>query len=125
MPAKGAHFMVTADVAVIGGGLIGTAIAWRCAQRGRTVAVADPGGSRGAWHTAAGMLAPVTELHYTESPLLRLNLAANAGYPDFVAELTQLTGLPTGYQQCGTVDVAWDGADLATLRDLHRFGAAL
>ncbi len=117
--------MASFDVAVVGAGLIGTAIAWRCAQRGRTVAVVDPRPDRGAWRTAAGMLAPVTELHYTESPLLRLNLESNARYPDFVAELTDATGLPTGYRQCGTVEVAWDGADLAALRDLHQFGASL
>jgi glycine oxidase len=125
MPAKGAQSMATADVAVVGGGLIGTAIAWRCAQRGLSVAVVDPEPSRGAWRTAAGMLAPVTELHYTESPLLRLNLESNRRYPGFVAELAEVTGLSTGYRECGTVDVAWDGADLAALRDLHRFGASL
>ena len=48
---------------------------------------------RGAWHTAAGMLAPITELHYTETPLLRLNLDSLARYPAFVAELEAETGL--------------------------------
>ena len=71
------------------------------------------------------MLAPITELHYAETPLLRLNLHALAGYPAFCAELTELTGLPTGFRECGTVSVAWDGADLAALRDLHAFGATL
>jgi glycine oxidase len=117
--------MAIADVAVVGGGIIGAAVAWRCAQRGLSVTVIDPHPDRGAWRTAAGMLAPVTELHYTESPLLRLNLESSSLYPAFVAELTHATGMPTGYQECGTVDVAWDGADLAALRDLHRFGASL
>ena len=34
------------------------------------------------------MLAPITELHYTETPLLELNLASLARYPAFAAELT-------------------------------------
>ena len=115
----------TSDVIVVGAGVIGAAVAWRCAQRGLSVTVVDPAPERGAWHTAAGMLAPITELHYAETPLLRLNLHALAGYPAFGAELTELTGLPTGFRECGTVSVAWDGADLAALRDLHAFGATL
>jgi len=115
----------TNDVIVVGNGAIGAAVAWRCAQRGLSVIVVDPDPARGAWHTAAGMLAPVTELHYAESPLLRLNLDSLARYPAFAAELTELTGLPTGLRETGTLSIAWDAADLATLRDLHAFGASL
>jgi glycine oxidase len=113
------------DVVVIGGGTIGAAIALRCAQRGRSVAVVDPQLSEGAWHTAAGMLAPVTELHYTEAPLLRLGLDSLARFPDFVAELEASTGLTCGFEQRGTVAVAWDAADLRALQDLSRFAARL
>lgn len=113
------------DVVVVGAGMIGAAIGWRCAQRGLSVTLVDPDPDRGAWHTAAGMLAPITELHYTETPLLELNLASLARYPAVAAELTEATGLPTGYQECGTVAVAWDGADLAALRDLHAFARTL
>src|SRR6476660_6408087 len=107
------------DVVVVGAGAIGTACAWRCAQRGLAVALVDPDPTRGAWHTAAGMLAPITELHFTESALLRLNLESMSRYPPHIAELEAATGLPTGYLECGTVDVAWDSADLRGLRDLH------
>jgi glycine oxidase len=115
----------TSDVIVLGGGAIGTAVAWRCAQRGLAVTLVDPGTTRGAWYTAAGMLAPITELHYTETPLLRLNLAALERYPEFAAEVTDETGRPTGFRECGTVLAAWDGADLAGLRDLHAFAGRL
>ncbi|HEY2298541.1 MAG TPA: glycine oxidase ThiO [Jatrophihabitans sp.] len=115
----------TADVAIVGAGAIGTACAWRLAQRGAETLLIDPDPARGAWNTAAGMLAPITELHFTESALLRLNLAAVAVYPEHVAELTEATGLPTGYLECGTIEVAWDGADLRHLRDLHEFGTSL
>lgn len=115
----------SSDVIAVGAGVIGAAVAWRCAQRGLSVTLVDPEPRRGAWHTAAGMLAPITELHYAETPLLRLNLHALARYPAFCAELTDLTGLPTGYRECGTVSIAWDGADLTALRDLHAFGNTL
>src|SRR5579875_657986 len=107
MPAKGANRMVASDVIVVGAGAIGTAIAWRCAQRGLAVTVVDPDPLRGAWHTAAGMLAPITELHYTETPLLRLNLDSLARYPDFAAEVEAESGLPTGYASCGALLAAW------------------
>jgi len=128
MPAQGSVVELetsSADVIVVGGGPIGLAVAWRTAQAGLSVIVVDPDPDRGAWRTAAGMLAPITELHYAESDLLRLNLASASRYPAFVEELTALTGLPTGYRDSGTVEVAWDSADLAALRDLHAFGTGL
>jgi glycine oxidase len=117
--------MSVVDVAVIGGGTIGAAVAWRCAQRGMDVTVVDPGVTEGAWHTAAGMLAPVTELHYTETPLLRLGLESLARYPDFVAEVEQAAGLPCGFERCGTLAVAWDAADVRALHDMRLFAAGL
>ncbi len=113
------------DIVVVGAGVIGLSAAWRCAQRGLSVTVLDPRPGSGASWTAAGMLAPVTELHYEGRALLALNRESAARYPRFVAELTELTGLPVGYARCGTVQAAWDTADLAALRDLHAFQAAL
>jgi glycine oxidase len=117
--------MPASDVVVLGSGAIGIAVAWRCAQRGLSVTVVDPSPERGAWNTAAGMLAPITELHYTETPLLRLGLESLARYPDFAAEVTDESGLPVGFVACGAVMAAWDGADLAALRDLHVFAGGL
>ncbi|MER5352975.1 glycine oxidase ThiO [Kitasatospora sp. NPDC002551] len=116
--APGAH----ADVLVIGGGIIGLVVAWRAAQRGLRVAVADPRPGGGAAQVAAGMLAPVTELQYGEEPLLRLGMASNERYAAFAAELTEASGgLDTGYRQCGTIAVALDSDDREELRELHAF----
>lgn len=114
-----------ADVLVVGAGVIGLSIAWRCLRRGFSVGVVDPAPGSGASRTAAGMLAPVTELHYGEQPLLSLNLASAARYPSFTAELEDVTGRSIGYRRTGTVVAAWDAADLAALRDLAGFAAAL
>src|SRR5438876_883340 len=58
MPAKGGG-CVDADVVVAGGGVIGTAIAWRAAAAGRAVIRLDPGDARGKARVAAGgSLAP-------------------------------------------------------------------
>ncbi|WP_405858540.1 glycine oxidase ThiO [Streptomyces sp. NBC_01515] len=113
MPAR------TSDVLVVGGGIIGLVTAWRAAQRGFSTAVLDPEPGGGAAQVAAGMLAAVTELHYGEQTLLALNLASADRYPDFAAELTDLTGLDLGYRRCGTLAVALDADDRAHLRELH------
>ncbi len=114
------------DAVIVGAGLIGLATAWRAARRGLRVALADPDPGSGASHAAAGMLAPVTEAHYGEERLLRLNLAAAQRYPGFVAELEDVAGTPTGYTTHGTLAVAFDSGDRAVLADLaafhHRLG---
>ncbi|MGX1561625.1 glycine oxidase ThiO [Streptomyces sp. NPDC055506] len=109
----------TSDVLVIGGGIIGLVTAWRAAQRGLATAVVDPEPGGGAAQVAAGMLAAVTELHYGEQTLLGLNLASARRYPDFAAELTDLTDHDLGYRRCGTLAVALDADDRAHLRELH------
>ncbi|MES5823035.1 glycine oxidase ThiO [Streptomyces sp. RG80] len=109
----------TSDVLVVGGGIIGLVTAWRAAQRSLATAVVDPEPGGGAAQVAAGMLAAVTELHYGEQTLLGLNLASARRYPDFAAELTELTGQDLGYRRCGTLAVALDADDRAHLRELH------
>ena len=107
------------DVAVVGGGLIGLVTAWRAAQHGLRTAVVDPSPGGGAAHVAAGMLAPVTELHHGEERLLALNLASLARYPSFVEELEEASGQRVGYRTEGTLAVAFDADDRAQLRELH------
>ncbi|MGH2899103.1 MAG: FAD-dependent oxidoreductase, partial [Solirubrobacteraceae bacterium] len=63
------------DVAVIGGGVIGLAIAWRAAERGMSVCLLERGElGAGASRVAAGMLAPVSEADPGELALLELGL---------------------------------------------------
>src|SRR5919109_2355196 len=127
MPAKGggaANTMasqVAGDVAVVGGGVIGLAVAWRAALAGLRVTVVDPAPGGGASWAAAGMLAPVTEVHYGEQALLRLNLAAAERWPSFAAELEEAAGTQVGYRRCGTLTVARDTDDNAAIEDLYRF----
>ncbi|HEV2894465.1 MAG TPA: glycine oxidase ThiO [Actinomycetota bacterium] len=111
----------SADAVVVGGGVIGLGIAWRAALAGMTVTVVDDAPGRGASWAAAGMLAPVTEVHYGEDPLLQLNLAAAARWPGFAAELEEASGQPVGYRPGGTLAVARDADDNAALEDLYQF----
>jgi glycine oxidase len=113
--------VVHVDVVIAGGGVIGLSAAWLAARDGLAVAVVDPSPGTGASWAAAGMLAPVTEVHYNEEALLELNLRAAEAWPGFAAEIERATGLEVGYRPCGTLAVAADAGDRAVLEDLHRF----
>jgi glycine oxidase len=113
------------DVIVVGGGVIGLAVAWRGALRGLAVTVADPEPGRGASYAAAGMLAPVSEASYTEEPLLRLGLESLSRWPGFAAELAEASGCELDYRTDGTLDVAFGSDDMAALDDMAVFMGGL
>ncbi|NUW31328.1 glycine oxidase ThiO [Nonomuraea sp. SMC257] len=113
---------------IVGGGIVGLSIAWRLSRAGRPVTVVDPAPASGASHAAAGMLAPVSEVTYTEEPLLRLGVASLRRWPSFAAELAADAGLPPGgpsygldFRADGTLDVAFGTDDLAALDELAAF----
>ncbi|MEV4463364.1 glycine oxidase ThiO [Micromonospora echinofusca] len=109
------------DVAVLGAGPVGLAIAWRCAQRGLRVVVHDPAPGSGASHVAAGMLAPVAEAYFGEHELTGLLTASAARWPAFAAELTAATGVDVGYRSEGTLMVGLTADDLAEARRLWAY----
>lgn len=111
----------TVDVAIAGGGLVGLGIAWRCAQRGLSVAVVDDAPGTGASYAAAGMLAPVAEAGYGEERLLELCRASLACFPAFVAELERASGIDVGLRTVGTTVVGFDADDMVALDVLHSF----
>jgi glycine oxidase len=120
MPAKGES--VDADVVIAGGGVIGTAIAWRAARSGLSVILVDPGSDADkASLVAAGMLGPVSESVFGERDLLNLNLLAIDRFPGFNAELEAAAGMTTGLRTEGTLAVAYDNDDLAALARLTAF----
>jgi glycine oxidase len=118
----------TTDVLIIGAGVIGLAIAWRAAQRGLRVTLADADPGRGASYAAAGMLTPVAEAAYAERHLFELGSLSLRRYPEFAEELTERTGMPTGFRQTGTLLVGYDADDMAMLAEhallRESFGAA-
>jgi glycine oxidase len=113
------------DAVFVGGGVIGLASAWRSARAGLSVAVVDPEPGHGATWAAAGMLAPVTEAHYGEEPLVALNLAAARLWPDFARELEADSALPVGYRRHGTVVVAVDASDRLAIDEVLAFQQGL
>jgi len=113
------------DVVVVGGGIIGLAVAWRAAATGRRVAVVDPAPGRGATWAAAGMLAPVAEAHFGEGDLARLNLAAAGAWPGFARELESAAGREVHYRDDGTLVVAGGPSDRAATDRVLAFHLAM
>jgi glycine oxidase len=111
----------TADVVVVGGGVIGTAIAWRAATAGLDVVLVDPARGDAASLVAAGMLAPVSEALFGEGALLRVNLLAVGRFGSFAAELEEVTGQQVGVRREGTMAIAYDPGDYAALIRLTAF----
>src|SRR3954452_24829636 len=91
------------DVVVVGAGVIGQAIGWRCAQRGAAVTLLDPAPGTGASWVAAGMLAPVGEASFGEAALTELQVRSSRLWPGFAQELSAVTGLDLGYRTEGTL----------------------
>ncbi|HXY26670.1 MAG TPA: glycine oxidase ThiO [Acidimicrobiales bacterium] len=120
---------MSARIAVVGGGVIGLACAWELSRDGHAVTVVAPAAGRdGAGWVAAGMLAPVTEAQFGESALTALLLEGAGRWPAFAAELEAATGHDVGYDTSGTLAVAFDASDRASLDDLlayqHSLGLA-
>src|SRR6185437_15424242 len=107
------------QVQVVGGGVIGLACAWELARNGDEVTVVAPAPGRdGASWVAAGMLAPVTEAQFGESALTALLIEGARLWPGFAAALEKASGQSVGYDTTGTVTVALDTSDRASLDDL-------
>ena len=117
------------DVAVIGAGVQGCAVALRLAQAGRRVLVLEravPGAE--ASSAAAGILSPGMEAAEA-GPFYDLCAASLARYGAFAQELERITGISVGYRPGGTLNVAFDDARARELparrNQLHSRGVAV
>ncbi|MBF2098944.1 MAG: glycine oxidase ThiO [Gloeomargaritaceae cyanobacterium C42_A2020_066] len=88
------------DVLILGGGLMGLAIAWELAEQGARVQVLGRNLQEAAGRAAAGMLAPEAE-GLPPGPFLELALASRQMYGNWVAKLEALTGESVDYWPCG------------------------
>ncbi|MFL6559903.1 MAG: FAD-dependent oxidoreductase, partial [Bacillus sp. (in: firmicutes)] len=94
------------DVAIIGGGIIGSSIAYQLAKRGRKVAIIEKGRvACQASSAAAGMLAAQAELEQ-DGPLFQLALKSQAMFSTLASELFEYTGIDIEYVNKGMVKIA-------------------
>ncbi|HET7211999.1 MAG TPA: glycine oxidase ThiO [Terriglobia bacterium] len=109
-----------ADVLIVGGGIIGSAIALRLAKSGTRAVVIDRGQPCGeASGAAAGMIAPQGEMIEPES-FSEFCTASRDLYPEFVAEVEGLAGESVHYRNDGTLLVAISEEECEELEHVYR-----
>lgn len=92
------------DVVVIGGGIMGTAIAWVLSQRGAQVRLLERQElAREASLASAGIISPPSSRHGAR---VDLALRAYRRYPSWLAELAEQSGMSFGHVRTGEIDVA-------------------
>lgn len=93
----------TTDIVIIGGGIIGCAIAYNLRKSGADVTVVERGeiGSQ-ASSAAAGLLAPLGPLS-GPGPFADLLLSSFAMFPTLVPELEDASGIHLEYEQAGAL----------------------
>ncbi|MEK9627598.1 MAG: glycine oxidase ThiO [Nitrospinota bacterium] len=93
------------DSVVIGSGVIGHSIAFRLKQENPEMRVAilgDPVNSIQASRAAAGMLAPFCECKVAD-PFFEFCRESLNKYPEFIKELTSVSGVPVYFSQAGSL----------------------
>jgi glycine oxidase ThiO len=98
------------EIIVIGGGVIGLATAIELRLLGAEVTVLSKDFKAAAGHAAAGMLAPQAERIPTGS-MLNLCLASRDLYPEWVRKIESISGIDTGYWQCGILAPRYNRVD--------------
>ena len=110
------------DVAIAGGGVIGGAIALELARAGLRVAVFDrqQPGQEASW-ASAGILSPAPE-NPGMVAMVPLGKASLALYPEFVAQVEEISGKSAGFRPKGTLEALFSRdtkAELSTIIALH------
>jgi glycine oxidase len=101
-----------ADVAVVGGGVIGLAVARELARAGAEVVLTERGevvGAESSW-AAAGMLAPQVEADGADE-FFKLAAASRDAYPAFARELEEESGISIELDRTGTLYLAFTEED--------------
>ncbi|MGE5326897.1 MAG: glycine oxidase ThiO [Deltaproteobacteria bacterium] len=108
------------DVVIIGGGIMGCSAALRLAQAGAKVTLIERGEiGQEASAAAAGMLAPQGE-KIEPDDFAELCLRSRDLYPQFAAEVEELSGERIAYQQDGTVLVGISGGECEELEETYQ-----
>src|SRR3954463_13184591 len=114
MPQQSIQAGRSADVIIIGGGVIGLSIARALALRGmRNVIVLEKNdfGREASW-AAGGILAPQVEADAADD-FFRLACASRDLYPQFAAELRAESGVGVEFDTTGTLYVGFNDQDEA------------
>lgn len=109
------------DVLIIGGGIIGSSVAFELAKRGASVTVVERGElAQEASSAAAGMLGAHSEFS-TDHPLIPLALASQSLFPSIIAELAELTNINIGWNDVGMLKIATTNEEYKKLMEHYEF----
>src|ERR1700730_1830341 len=110
------------DAAIVGGGIVGGAIALELARTGMHVGLFDrqKPGQEASW-ASAGILSPAPESPQMIA-LVPLGKRSLALYPEFVAKVEEIPGKSTGFRREGTLEPLFSRdtkAELSTIIALY------
>lgn len=108
-------------IVVIGGGVIGCAVAWRLAREGAAVTVLERGriGQEASW-AAAGMIAAQADTHVS-GPFFDLCLRGRDVFASTMETLGAESPVDPEYDHTGVLDVAFNDAERVELEERGRW----
>ena len=107
----------TVDVAIVGGGVIGSAITLYLSMRGFACKLFEQREfGWGASGATAGVVGPLWHVPHTHEAAMELGLASLREFPRLSEALAD-TGVSTGFRESGILNVARTEDDERTLRD--------
>ena len=101
------------DVLVVGGGVIGCAVADELAGRGRSVLVVDRGALGGEASSAAAGVLAVASGSERDGPRLELHRSSLARFPALIERLRAGSGVDPGYVRSGVLELVMNETDQA------------
>jgi D-amino-acid dehydrogenase len=111
------------DVVVIGGGIVGSSVAYHAARAGLAVTLVDRADEGHATAAGAGIIAPGVGADETD-PHNALVAQAGAYYPTLLAHLASDGEEQTGYDRVGAIMIATNETEADYLAEAKRFADA-
>ena len=100
------------DAVVVGGGIVGSSVAYHLARDGANPLLVDREDEGRATDAGAGILSPATSSRTGSDPWFEFAIEAVDYYPELVARLRDEQDADAGYDQCGLLRVALDDAEI-------------